>query len=173
MLLLVLASGAPASRLTVPLSSLRQNRCRNVCSEGACGSGARCEAVNNRAVCSCPQYYRGSGLTGCYAECTAHSECPSHQACSQLRCVDPCAGACGLGAECHVTNHKAICSCPQGYEGHPFDSCRPAQPSECPCTPRDRQRSENRGGSHTQGAREGGPAHSTCSEQTTWNNSAP
>ena len=107
-----------------------QNRCRNACSEGACGQGARCEAVNHRAVCSCPQYYRGSGLTGCYPECTSHSECAAHQACFQLRCTDPCVGACGVGAECKVTNHKAICSCPKGYEGHPFDSCRPAQPSE-------------------------------------------
>ncbi|XP_043198340.1 neurogenic locus notch homolog protein 1-like isoform X1 [Amphibalanus amphitrite] len=111
-----------------------QNRCQNACSEGACGQGARCEAVNHRAVCSCPQYYRGNGLTGCYPECTSHSECAAHQACFQLRCTDPCAGACGVGAECKVTNHKAICSCPKGYEGHPFDSCRPAQPKDL-CSP--------------------------------------
>lgn len=111
-----------------------QNRCKNACSEGACGAGARCDASGHRAVCSCPQYYRGSGLTGCYPECTGHGECAAHQACFQLRCTDPCVGACGVGADCKVTNHKAICSCPKGYEGHPFDSCRPAQPRDL-CSP--------------------------------------
>ena len=64
-------------------------------------------------------------LIRCYAECTAHDDCPSHQACYQLRCINPCEGACGTGADCKVEDHKPICSCPKGYTGHPFESCRP------------------------------------------------
>merc|ERR1712027_154651 len=33
----------------------RQNyRCENACSRGACGENANCQAVNNRAKCTCP-----------------------------------------------------------------------------------------------------------------------
>ncbi|XP_037076509.1 neurogenic locus notch homolog protein 1-like isoform X2 [Pollicipes pollicipes] len=105
-----------------------QNRCRNACT-GACGTGAQCDAVNHRAICKCPKYYRGDGLTGCYPECTSHSECSASQACIQLRCGDPCAGACGVGANCQPRNHVAVCSCPPGFLGHPYDRCTPPSSS--------------------------------------------
>ena len=37
-------------------------------------------------------------------------------------------GICGQGSECVVRNHQPICSCPRGYTGHPFESCRPFTP---------------------------------------------
>nr|UEK51539.1 NOTCH1-like protein [Parasacculina yatsui] len=110
-----------------------QNRCKNACT-GTCGKNARCEAVNHRPVCECPKYYKGNGITGCYPECVTHSECPSHKACINHQCGDPCVNACGTGAECEVTNHKAICKCPKGYDGHPFDRCYPAPPRDV-CVP--------------------------------------
>jgi len=100
------------------------NRCVNPCI-GACGEGALCDVIQGRARCSCPQFYQGNPQSRCYPECTAHDDCPSYQACFQLQCVDPCDGACGVGAECKVENHKPICFCPKGYTGHPFESCRP------------------------------------------------
>ena len=80
---------------------------------------------NHRAICSCPANFLGDPFTRCYPECTQHEECRATQACFNLKCVDPCTGACGIGAECRVESHKAICSCPKGYTGHPFDRCRP------------------------------------------------
>ncbi|XP_069969547.1 neurogenic locus notch homolog protein 4-like [Penaeus vannamei] len=122
----------------------RQNICVNPCRD-ACGEGAYCEVRNSRAVCSCPQYYQGDPYSRCYAECTAHDDCPNYQACYQLQCVNPCDGACGTGADCKVEDHKPICSCPRGYTGHPFEACRPftsadlCNPNPCgsqaDCTP--------------------------------------
>jgi len=60
-------------------------------------------------------------------ECTTHDECSNNKACSNLKCIDSCIGACGTGAECRVEKHQAICSCPAGTTGHPFDRCRPLQ----------------------------------------------
>ncbi|XP_064094899.1 uncharacterized protein LOC135207217 [Macrobrachium nipponense] len=122
----------------------RNNICVNPCRD-ACGEGAYCDVRNGRAICSCPEYFQGDPYSRCYAECTAHDDCPSYQACFQLRCVDPCEGACGTGANCKVDNHKPICSCPKGHTGHPFESCRPftredlCNPNPCgtqaDCTP--------------------------------------
>ncbi|XP_059474496.1 neurogenic locus notch homolog protein 1-like [Neocloeon triangulifer] len=117
--------------------SCRDFRCQSACAAGACGEGAICEAVNHRASCKCPQHYLGNPSTRCYPECTQQSECPNHQACVNLRCVDPCAGACGIGADCRATNHKAVCSCPKTMTGDPFVRCRPfekvdlCQPNPC------------------------------------------
>ncbi|XP_043214270.1 neurogenic locus notch homolog protein 1-like isoform X1 [Amphibalanus amphitrite] len=110
-----------------------QNRCRSACID-ACGENARCDAVNHRPVCKCPQFYKGSPLTGCFPECTSHAECAGNRACIQLQCTDPCAGACGIGADCRVRDHTAICSCPTGYLGHPYDRCTPPDPAAAVAT---------------------------------------
>ena len=64
----------------------------------------------------------------CYTECTRHDDCASNKACVKLKCRDPCydpnPNVCGQGATCEATNHKAVCSCPKGYTGDPFVSCR-------------------------------------------------
>ena len=80
---------------------------------------------NHRAICSCPANFLGDPFSRCYPECTQHEECASNLACFNLKCTNPCSGACGDNADCRVENHKAICSCPKGYTGHPFDRCRP------------------------------------------------
>ncbi|XP_057369656.1 uncharacterized protein LOC130690798 [Daphnia carinata] len=98
-------------------------RCTDPC--GSCGTDAVCNVRNQRAICSCPANLLGDPYSGCYPECTQHEDCRSNQACFNLKCVDPCQAACGDRAECRVENHKAICSCPNGYTGHPFTACRP------------------------------------------------
>lgn len=107
-------------------------RCQDPC--GSCGTYADCNIRNHRAICSCPANFLGDPFTRCYPECTQHEECPQSQACFNLKCVNPCTDACGIGAECRVENHKAICSCPKGYTGHPFDRCRPFDKSDL-CNP--------------------------------------
>ncbi|KAH9631172.1 hypothetical protein HF086_006750 [Spodoptera exigua] len=63
-----------------------------------------------------------------------NSECRGHQSCVNQHCIDPCAGACGVNANCDVRNHIPVCSCPPGYTGNPFSSCRIADPEEA-CHP--------------------------------------
>jgi len=110
-------------------------KCRDPCA-GACGQYATCEVRNHAAVCSCPPDFVGDAYRRCFPECTSHAECPANRACIGLKCGDPCAGVCGINAECRVdrSSHKAICSCPKGYTGHPFESCRPQTPADL-CTP--------------------------------------
>merc|ERR1712083_686510 len=49
-------------------------------------------------------------------------------------CFEPNPNVCGQGATCEATNHKAVCSCPRGYTGDPFVSCRRFEKKDL-CTP--------------------------------------
>lgn len=55
-------------------------------------------------------------------------DCPSHKTCTHNHCVDPCAGTCGINANCEVRNHIPTCSCSPGHTGDPFTSCYIADP---------------------------------------------
>lgn len=46
-----------------------------------------------------------------------------NRACIRNKCVDPCPGTCGVEAECSVTNHIPICTCPPGTTGDAFRQC--------------------------------------------------
>jgi len=113
-------------------------RCETACGQGVCGENANCQAINHRAQCSCPPDFLGDAYSRCYTECTRHSDCASNKACVRLRCQDPCfepnPNVCGQGATCEATNHKAVCSCPRGYTGDPFVSCRRFEKKDL-CTP--------------------------------------
>lgn len=57
-------------------------------------------------------------------ECTSDPECPSHLACIQEKCQDPCfSTVCGLNAECRASNHRALCVCRTGFTGDPYTVC--------------------------------------------------
>ena len=44
------------------------------------------------------------------------------------RCINPCAEhPCAPSANCRAVNHRAICTCPDGYIGSPTTSCRPRE----------------------------------------------
>lgn len=111
---------------------------RDVCTPSPCGSNSRCRDVSDHAVCSCLPGYIGSPPQ-CRPECVLSSECAATHACVNQKCVDPCAGACGISARCEVFNHSPICSCKPGESGDPFKSCQPiaVQPAERDETPRD------------------------------------
>lgn len=62
--------------------------------------------------------------------------------CLQYKCRNPCPGTCGQNAQCDMINHIPVCSCPTGFIGDPFVSCReqtkepglatdPCMPSPC------------------------------------------
>ncbi|EFX65777.1 hypothetical protein DAPPUDRAFT_229540, partial [Daphnia pulex] len=97
------------------------------CDSHPCGPNAHCRVNPNSgsAACVCPPDYRGDPYMSCRPECAANSDCPRHRTCLNNRCVDPCAGVCGLESLCRVVNHLPVCGCPQGYMGDPYSLCRP------------------------------------------------
>lgn len=100
-----------------------------MCDGHICGQNAHCTTISGRPVCSCLKGYIGDPLSICNrAECLDNSECRSHLTCVNERCVDPCVGVCGANANCETRNHIPVCSCPAGYTGNPFTSCRRFDP---------------------------------------------
>ena len=57
--------------------------------------------------------------------CSSNNDCPDYTACEARKCINPCAkpNACAPNANCRVTRHRAICTCPDGYVGSPEVSC--------------------------------------------------
>ncbi|KAL0267041.1 UNVERIFIED_CONTAM: hypothetical protein PYX00_009414 [Menopon gallinae] len=110
------------------------------CYPNPCGVHTQCFTTAGRPVCSCLPGYHGNPLTSCQrGECADNTECPSNRACRDNQCIDPCAGQCGVNANCEVRNHVPVCSCPHNYKGDPFTSCRRVDPQELcnpsPCGP--------------------------------------
>lgn len=96
------------------------------CIPSPCGPNAECRPVDSRAVCSCVPGMFGAP-PNCRPECVINQDCPSHLACVNNKCRDPCAGSCGINAQCTVQNHRPLCSCIPGFEGDPFSGCSPVQ----------------------------------------------
>lgn len=97
----------------------------NPCMPSPCGLNTVCRIMNERAVCSCLPDFHGDPQFGCNPECILNSDCPVNKACLNRHCVDPCTNGniCGLQAICQVRDHSAICICPEGYMGNPFQQC--------------------------------------------------
>ena len=57
--------------------------------------------------------------------CSSNNDCPDYTACEARKCINPCAkpNVCAPAANCKVTRHRAICTCPDGYVGSPEVSC--------------------------------------------------
>lgn len=94
------------------------------CRPSPCGSFAQCREINNQAVCSCLPGYIGSPPT-CHPECVVNSDCPSNEACSNQKCIDPCPGSCGVNSQCRVVQHNPICNCLPRYTGNALVNCYP------------------------------------------------
>ena len=59
-------------------------------------------------------------------QCTVNEDCPFSEICQLGNCIDACrATKCGTNAICTSSNHRAECSCVQGFQGDPFTACRP------------------------------------------------
>eukprot|EP00088_Acartia_fossae_P018349 TRINITY_DN2059_c0_g2_i1.p1 TRINITY_DN2059_c0_g2~~TRINITY_DN2059_c0_g2_i1.p1 ORF type:complete len:378 (-),score=19.28 TRINITY_DN2059_c0_g2_i1:59-1192(-) len=101
----------------------------SLCDPNPCGVDAVCRPGSDntgksRPVCTCPNGYKGNALVACRrGECFQDSECPSHLACFDFKCQDPCNGACGRNTQCQVRNHGPVCACEPGYEGDALTSC--------------------------------------------------
>lgn len=95
----------------------------NVCNPSPCGSNAICREQNGAGSCTCQEDYVGNPYEGCRPECSLNSDCPSHLACINNKCKDPCPGTCAQNAICQVVNHLPSCNCLPGYTGDPFRFC--------------------------------------------------
>lgn len=93
------------------------------CNPTPCGPNSICRPVGSSPVCSCQPGYLGVPPE-CRPECVSNSECSPSQACLNLKCQNPCEGACGRDSECRVVGHNPICVCPSGYTGDPLTGCR-------------------------------------------------
>lgn len=91
--------------------------------EGVCPINAECHVEGTRGICTCIDGYFGNPYKQCQPECVTNSGCPQYLACVNEKCVDPCPGTCGINANCVVTNHNPVCSCPRTMTGDPFESC--------------------------------------------------
>lgn len=96
----------------------------NLCQPSPCGPNAVCRVVNGAPSCSCLPEFIGIP-PGCKPECISNGECPSHQACINQKCRDPCPGSCGRNAECKTVSHTPICICVNDFTGDPFIQCNP------------------------------------------------
>lgn len=59
-------------------------------------------------------------------ECTRDSECALTHACVNNDCIEACIAykVCAPNAICTSIQHRAVCSCPQGYDGNAQYECR-------------------------------------------------
>lgn len=63
----------------------------------------------------------------CISGCRRDSDCTFDRACYNSKCVDPCTvhTPCGPNARCQPVLHRPQCRCSFGFDGNPFDYCKP------------------------------------------------
>ena len=91
--------------------------CGEVCTEGQCRT--QCSLLNSCAqgqICE-------KGL--CIPGCKSNTDCTELESCTGRKCQNPCKvnKPCGKNAECRVSEHRAICLCPDGTHGEPTKLC--------------------------------------------------
>lgn len=101
-----------------------RNITKDPCTPSPCGPQDICTSYNSD-VALCNPCFGSDALYNphCRPECLSNSECPFDKACLSNRCIDPCQGACGPRARCQVIRHKAMCLCPEGLHGNPYEQC--------------------------------------------------
>lgn len=115
--------GNPYEHCSVPL--IEKTIPSPSCNKLQCGANSECKRQNGGLACVCRQGYFGNPYIGCRPECVLNSDCPVNKACANSKCVDVCAGVCGINAMCHVINHGPVCICTEGYTGDAFKLCTP------------------------------------------------
>lgn len=96
------------------------------CSPNPCDPNAPCDTYGNQfAICDACVGPNAMNNPACRPECVFNSECALNKACLRNKCVDPCPGSCGVNAVCSVYHHDPICHCIEGFEGNPYEHCKP------------------------------------------------
>lgn len=80
-------------------------------------------------ICTCPEGWVPNESGDCHAiivpippGCLSDNDCSNNEACINRLCRSPCSD-CGSNADCSVQNHRAVCSCRNGYDGNPNIAC--------------------------------------------------
>lgn len=128
--------GDPFVQCSVRPKEIEPPVAKDRCSPSPCGPNANC----HNGECTCIAEYQGNPYEGCRPECSTNADCNRDKACLRSKCINPCIGICGQDAQCEVVNHIPVCSCPVGYTGDPFSSCRavimpPITERQDPCNP--------------------------------------
>lgn len=65
-------------------------------------------------------------------QCRVDDDCSDSLACIAQQCQNPCAlyDNCASNAECYVTSHRPVCSCPDGFLGNPNVFCFIGEPKK-------------------------------------------
>lgn len=115
---------------TIRLIPAKGNDSIEACRPSPCGPNSQCRELRDvGAICSCLPGFVGRA-PNCRSECVVSSDCPLNKACVNQRCEDPCASEpCGENTNCHVNNHRPVCSCKPGYTGAPLTECSPIRMS--------------------------------------------
>lgn len=92
---------------------------------GPCATGAQCRNKPGSYECLCPPETIGDPyLKGCQGidGCRSNDDCANDRECDlgSKQCISPCY-ICGPIVECTARDHKAICTCPPGKVGDPYD----------------------------------------------------
>lgn len=96
------------------------------CTPNPCDPSASCDTYGNQfAICDPCFGSNGINNPACRPECVLSTDCAFDKACLRNKCVDPCPGSCGVNAECSVYLHDPICRCVNGFEGNPYEHCKP------------------------------------------------
>ena len=63
----------------------------------------------------------------CISGCRRDSDCTFDRACYNSQCINPCTiqTPCGSNAQCQPVLHRPQCRCSFGYDGNPYDYCKP------------------------------------------------
>ena len=91
-------------------------QCENPCENYQCPTNKTCHVSNRRPICKC----NDDDCVASVSICRTDRGCPSHLACRNFRCVNPCTlKTCHQqddGQFCFVRNHQAVCDqCESGF----------------------------------------------------------
>lgn len=63
----------------------------------------------------------------CAVGCRSNADCVGDHSCLNGKCKNPCEDhssvPCGNNSECRVIDHRAVCTCPDGFQGEPNVEC--------------------------------------------------
>lgn len=98
----------------------------NECEDSPCHRSASCVNEYGSYRCICPEGTVGDPFIepGCVlpGQCSKDTDCDSSAACRNGKCRDVCSDvSCAPGAICNMFEHRAVCICPSGHLGDPFD----------------------------------------------------
>ncbi|PNF22176.1 hypothetical protein B7P43_G05064 [Cryptotermes secundus] len=124
------------------------SHCQNPCTvANVCSPDQECRVLDTlplrTVMCQCPPDTIADSSGRCkpivqkQPQCTLDSDCNDSDKCIHSHCVEACqVDLCGVNALCNSHGHRAVCSCPPGYEGNPHIECNkvhipPFTPPEC------------------------------------------